>query len=273
MKKIDYKNLFNVKNKNVIVVGGLGLIGKEVVDAFSSFGSNVFILDYNLSLYKKNQKKLKKKRNIQFEFFDLKDETHIKNNFPIILKKIKKLDIFINLSYAHTGDWSKNNFKQASYDNLKKNTEYQLVTTAWLSKCVANFMLKTKVQGSIINFGSIYGVVGQNLNIYKKTNMRENITYSMVKGGIINLTKQMASYYGRYNIRINCISPGGLLGQVAGFSNSQNKNFLKHYSNQVPMKRLGSPKEICGATLFLGSQSSSYVTGTNLIVDGGWTSI
>ena len=69
-------------------------------------------------------------------------------------------------------------------------------------------MLKTKVQGSIINFGSIYGVVGQNLNIYKKTNMRENITYSMVKGGIINLTKQMASYYGRYNIRINCISPG-----------------------------------------------------------------
>ena len=69
-------------------------------------------------------------------------------------------------------------------------------------------MLKTKVQGSIINFGSIYGVVGQNLNIYKKTNMRENITYSMVKGGIINLTKQMASYYGRYNIRINCISQG-----------------------------------------------------------------
>ena len=62
MKKIDYKNLFNVKNKNVIVVGGLGLIGKEVVDAFSSFGSNVFILDYNLSLYKKNQKKLKKKK-------------------------------------------------------------------------------------------------------------------------------------------------------------------------------------------------------------------
>ena len=62
-------------------------------------------------------------------------------------------------------------------------------------------MLKTKVQGSIINFGSIYGVVGQNLNIYKKTNMRENITYSMVKGGIINLTKQMASYYGRYNMR------------------------------------------------------------------------
>ena len=81
MKKIDYKNLFNVKNKNVIVVGGLGLIGKEVVDAFSSFGSNVFILDYNLSLYKKNQKKLKKKRNIQFEFFDLKDETHIKKIF------------------------------------------------------------------------------------------------------------------------------------------------------------------------------------------------
>ena len=68
MKKIDYKNLFNVKNKNVIVVGGLSLIGKEVVDAFSSFGSNVFILDYNLSLYKKNQKKLKKKEIFNLNF-------------------------------------------------------------------------------------------------------------------------------------------------------------------------------------------------------------
>ncbi len=134
-------------------------------------------------------------------------------------------------------------------------------------------MINKKSSGSIINFGSIYGVVGQNLNVYKNTNMKESITYSMVKGGIINLTKQMASYYGRYNIRVNCVSPGGLVGPSAGYSKKQNKNFLKKYSDNVPMKRLGNPNEICGAVLFLGSESASYVTGVNLIVDGGWVAI
>ena len=272
MKKTEYKKLFDVKNKTVIIVGGFGLIGREIVEAFYLNGAKVHILDHNKSHYNKNKKKLKNKR-INFEFFDLKNETHVKNNFQNILKKIKKLDIFINLSYAHTDDWSKNNFKEVSYDNLKKNTEYQLVTAGWLSKCVANFMIKKKTTGSIINFGSIYGMVGQNLNVYKKTDMRENVTYSMVKGGIINLTKQMASYYGKYNIRVNCISPGGLKGPVMGLSKKQNQNFLKQYSTQVPMKRLGNPKEIIGASLFLGSSASSYVTGINLVIDGGWLSI
>ena len=119
MKKIDYKNLFNVKNKNVIVVGGLGLISKRLLMHFLHL-VQMYLFWITTLVFIKKSEKIKKKRNIQFEFFDLKDETHIKKNFPIILKKIKKLDIFINLSYAHTGDWSKNNFKQASYDNLKE---------------------------------------------------------------------------------------------------------------------------------------------------------
>ncbi len=270
MKKINYKNLFNVKSKTVLIIGGFGLIGREIVKAFSSLGSKVYILDCNIEYYKKNKRNFK---NINFEFFDLKNETHVKKKFSKILKNINKVDIFINLAYAHTEDWSRNNFKDLSYDSLKKNTEYQLITTAWISRCVANFMVKNKNQGSIINFGSIYGLVGQNLNMYKKTDMTENITYSIVKGGIINLTKQMASFYGKYNVRVNCISPGGLLGPVDGFSKKQNKNFLKQYSNNVPMKRLGNPNEICGAVLFLGSNSSSYMTGANLIIDGGWLAI
>ncbi len=270
MKKINYKNLFDVRNKNVVIIGGFGLIGTEIVKAFSTLGSKVYVLDNNVKYYQKHKRRL---RNINFEFFDLKNEVHVKKNFNNILKNIKKIDIFINLAYAHTSDWSKNNFKELSYDSLKKNTEYQLITTAWVSRCVANFMVKKRIPGSIINFGSIYGLVGQNLNIYKKTNMRESITYSIVKGGIINLTKQMASYYGKHNVRVNCISPGGLLGPFNGFSKKQNKNFLKQYSNNVPMKRLGNPNEICGSVIFLGSESSSYITGENLIIDGGWLAI
>ena len=97
--------------------------------------------------------------------------------------------------------------------------------------------------------------------------MRENFTYSLIKGAIINLTKQMASYYGKHNIRVNCISPGGVSDI------GQSRKFIKNYSNKVPMKRLAKPEEVASGVIFLASDSSSYVTGINLLIDGGWTSI
>jgi len=266
---MNYKKLFDVSNKNVIILGGTGLLGKEIVKSFASLGANITILDNK----KYTDKIFKFKSKINYEYFNIKDDLHLNTKFEKIIKKLKKVDVFINSSYAHTDDWSKNTFKDATYKNIKDNIEYQLVTTAWFSKCVANQMIKNKTAGSIINLGSIYGVVGQNLNNYKKTKMNESVVYSMAKGGIINLTRQMASYYGRYNVRVNCISPGGVRGPVVGLSKKQDKNFLKQYSNNVPMKRIANSSEICGATIFLASKASSYITGINLLVDGGYTAI
>ena len=134
-------------------------------------------------------------------------------------------------------------------------------------------MKKAKIAGSLIQFGSVYGVVGQNLSIYKGTKLTENLTYSAIKGGIINNTKLMASYYGKYNIRINAICPGGLEGNIAGKSERQPGKFKKQYTLQVPLKRMGKPEEIAPSVLFLASDASSYVTGTTFMVDGGWTAI
>ena len=144
---------------------------------------------------------------------------------------------------------------------------------AWLSKIVADEMLKNKIKGSIINLNSIYGLVGQDLNIYQKTSMKENMPYSMIKGGLVNLTRQMASYYGRYGIRVNNICSGGLKGHVAGKSKFQNKQFVKNYENKVPLKRLGEPEEVANVITFMASDASSYITGSNILVDGGWTII
>lgn len=146
-------------------------------------------------------------------------------------------------------------------------------TFAWLAKMTADSFVKNKTAGSIIQLGSIYGVVGQNLNIYKNTNMKENLTYSLIKGGIINYTRQMASYYGKHNIRINTICPGGIVGSVANLADKQSKKFVKNYSYQVPLKRLGNPEEIASTILFLASSASSYITGSTLMVDGGWTAV
>ena len=95
--------------------------------------------------------------------------------------------------------------------------------------------------------------------------MKENMPYSIIKGGITNLTRQMASYYGRHGIRINTIAPGG------GADLTQNQTFVKRYSKKVPLGRLGEASEIASAALFLASAASSYITGTTLVVDGGWS--
>ena len=97
--------------------------------------------------------------------------------------------------------------------------------------------------------------------------MQENMTYSIIKGGIVNLTKQMASYYGKTGIRVNALCPGGVIDE------GQNKKFVENYTKKVPLKRLAQPEEIANAALFLASDASSYITGISLLVDGGWTSI
>ncbi len=130
-------------------------------------------------------------------------------------------------------------------------------------------MKRKRKKGSIILLGSIYGVVGQDTQIYINTGMSENIAYSVIKGGITNFTKQMASYYGKFNIRINCICPGGVQDKI----NTKNKNFIKNYRKRVPLKRLAKSEEIANVILFFSSDASSYVTGNIMMVDGGWTSI
>jgi NAD(P)-dependent dehydrogenase (short-subunit alcohol dehydrogenase family) len=134
-------------------------------------------------------------------------------------------------------------------------------------------MIKNENGGSIIQLGSIYGILGQDLTVYESTEMHENMTYAAIKGGITNLTRLMASYYGQFNIRVNTLVPGGLSGHVAGKNDIQNPVFVKQYSQKTPLKRLGRAEEIASAALFLAADAASYVTGTTLMVDGGWTAV
>ena len=134
-------------------------------------------------------------------------------------------------------------------------------------------MIRAKKSGSIIQLSSIYGIVGQDLSIYKGTKMKESMSYSIIKGGINNLTRQMASFYGQFSIRVNTISPGGVEGKIAGHKNKQSSKFIKIYSRKTALKRMAHPDDIAPAVVFLVSDAGSYITGFNLIIDGGWTII
>jgi NAD(P)-dependent dehydrogenase (short-subunit alcohol dehydrogenase family) len=127
--------------------------------------------------------------------------------------------------------------------------------------------MKNNLSGSIVNVASIYGVVGNDFTIYENTDgMTSPAAYSAIKGGIINFTKYLASYFGSYGIRVNAVSPGGIF-------NHQNKTFVKQFEYKVPLKRMARPEEIAPSITFLLTDESTYITGHNLIVDGGWTSI
>ena len=126
-------------------------------------------------------------------------------------------------------------------------------------------MIKQK-NGSIINISSIYGSLAPDFTIYKGTNMTMPAAYSAIKGGINNFTKYLASYYGSKGIRVNSISPGGIL-------DNQDKTFVRHYEEKVPLQRMGKPEDIAPSVSFLLSDDASYITGHNLLIDGGWSII
>jgi len=263
-KKIN-NSLFDFTNSNVYIIGGSGLIGAKIVNDFLSLGANVISLD----IVKPTFKNYKNKKNFIFKFFNCDLSSDNNFNFNELYNQNGNPNVLINCAYPRDNNWSNNNFSKIDFTSLKKNIDLHLISYSWIAKETANYMSKNKIHGSILLFSSIYGSYGQDLNLYNKTNMRENMSYSIIKGGIINLVRQMSSYYGQYNIRINSISPGGLYGHTAGKSKSQNQIFLKQYADKTPLGRLGKASEISKSAVFLSSPSASYITGANLIIDGG----
>ncbi len=264
---IDYTNKFKVTNKVACIVGGLGLIGKEIVKALSSAGAQTIILDITKEKGIDFENYIKEQGyKASYEKFDCSDLENMDTNFSALLDKYGPFEIFVNCYYPRTEDWAQNSFSNISLKSYRKNVDIHMNSYAWLAKLAADSMKLKGKGGSIIQLGSIYGVVGQDLTIYENTDMTENMTYAAIKGGIANLSRLMASYYGEFNIRVNTLCPGGIF-------DNQNPTFVRNYSHKTPLKRMGKPEEIASVVLFLASEAASYITGSTIMVDGGWTAI
>ena len=253
--------MFDFSKKKAFVLGGSGLIGRAVINKLEKCGCKIINLDL---------KKIKNSEHIFFKF-DCTTSNVIKN-YSKVIKKFGVPDIFINCSYPKTKDWNKNNFKEIKLKSLKDNLEKQLSLSTFLIREVAEINKKRKKKCSIVLLGSIYGIVGQDINIYKGTKITENVSYSIIKGAIVNLTKQMCSYYSKFGIRVNNVCPGGVYDEANKKYKSYN-SFLKNYSKRCPIGRMAQPKEVADPIVFLASDNASYISGISLLVDGGWTSI
>ena len=244
----------NLEKKVILVTGGSGLIGEEIIKSIIKNNGIAINLDIKC-------KDDIKKGSI---FFDVTNENSVKDGIQKILSFHGKIDGLVNNAYPMTEDWG-NKLEDVSNESFIKNVEMQLSHVFSVSKPVFQIMKEQK-SGSVVNIGSIYGMVGNDFTIYQDTNMTSPVAYSAIKGGLISLNRYFASYYGQYNVRSNCVSPGGIY-------NNQNHNFVEKYKNKVPMRRMGEPNDIAPLVSFLLSDDAKYITGQNIAVDGGWTSI
>lgn len=242
-----------LKDKVIIVTGGSGLLGREIVSDLMLKGAMAINADINEDTdLKKNNFKI-----------DITSEKSIVDGLETISKYYGKIDGLVNNAYPRTEDWG-TKFEDISYKSWQKNVDIQMNSTFLFIQKLMPELLKTK--GSIVNMASIYGVVGNDMTIYENTNIGTAAQYSAIKGGVINLTRYLASYYGKQGVRLNCVSPGGIF-------DNQDALFVSNYEKKVPLGRMGIPNDIAPVVSFLLSEEAKYITGQNIIVDGGWTCI
>ena len=243
-------------NKVIIVTGGSGLIGQEIIKDIKRKGGIPINADICINT------DLSENR-IQT---DVTEQNSIIQTINKVIGAYGSIHGLVNNAYPRTSDWG-NKFEDIRLESWRENVDIQLNSIFLFSQQVLKIMSKQKC-GSIVNMGSIYGVVGNDFTLYEQYGGTSPAAYSAIKGGIINFTRYLASYYGVQNIRINCVSPGGILDEK-----SQHPSFIERYTSKVPMKRMGQPDDIAPVVSFLLSEEAKYITGQNIIVDGGWTII
>ena len=241
-------------NKIIIVVGGSGLIGREIVADCRRAGATVINADITVET----------DLDAHTLHIDVSSEDSVDTAINEVVSHFGRIDGLVNSAYPHTADWGAF-FEDIPYESWKRNLDLQLSSVFLICQRVLKVM-EAQRNGSIVNIASIYGIVGNDFTVYEGTKMTSPAGYSAIKGGVINFTRYLASYYGSKGVRINCVAPGGIF-------DNQNPVFVANYSHKCPMGRMGLPADIAPAVTFMLSDGAGYITGQCLAVDGGWTAI
>lgn len=266
-------NLFSLKNKTAIVTGALGLLGKKHCEALAQAGANVVVADLDESGAETFAECLGEQHGGLK--VDVTSEQSLKIARDKIITRYGSIDILVN--NAAINDMFENPgmakellaFENYPLDAFKKSLDVN-ITGVFLASQIFGSVMAEQGSGSIINIASTYGVVGPDQTIYRdecgEQTFYKSPVYPVTKGAVVNFTRFLAAYWGNKGVRVNTLSPGGV-------ENSQNEFFIQNYSAKTLLGRMAKPTDYQGALVFLASEASAYMTGANLIVDGGWTAI
>jgi len=271
--KKSVKNVFSVKGKVIAIIGATGILGTQYAKYLSSMGASVVIGDIDVGRCKDLSENINGSGYESYPMtIDNTDEECIVNFFSEIKKRYSRLDVLINNAQVKPEGFF------ASFENYSKETLNEVlngnlvgVTLACREACK---IFLEQGSGVIVNVASVYGIIAADQRIYEKVEniyspgekFSSPVSYAISKAGVVQLTKYLASYYREQNIRVNCLTPGGVF-------DDHNEIFKEKYSYRTTLGRMADKNEYNGAILFLCSDASSYMSGANLIVDGGWSVI
>ncbi len=273
MKQNKISSLFDLTDKNIVITGSAGLLGSQYAYTLSEAGANVILIDVNERENTKLEKFLKQKFHTEAKSYtgDISKKSELVEMKRKILDDFKTVYGLVN-NAAYTAKGSRKEsvkyaspFEEFPFELWTKSIDINLTGVFLCCQEFGKIMLKQK-KGVIVNISSIYGLVGADQRIYGESKLNTHISYASTKGAIVNLTRYLAAYWHGKNIRVNTLTPGGVIDE-----SYQSKEFIKKYSEKTILGRMARSDEYNGALLFLMSDASSYMTGANLVIDGGWT--
>lgn len=255
------RDLFSLDGKTVVVAGGAGLLGTAVCEACSDYGAHVVIADTATHRGKELADRLGD--DVWFREADLTILSDVEALFEDVLESYSTLDVVVNCAYPQNENYGAN-YEDVQFKDWQENLSLNFDSAFAIAQRASLIMRNQPEGGNIIQFASIYGVQAPDFDVYRGTDMTSPVEYAAIKGGIVNFTRYLASYLGGDDVRVNTISPGGVF-------DDQHPQFVEQYESNTPLGRMAKPEDIKGAVLFLASEAGAYVTGHNLVVDGGWT--
>lgn len=268
------QELFSLKNQVAVITGGLGLLGQNLSIGLAEQGAKVIVLDRLAKANKPLAKfsRLLKSKKINNMVVDICNRAQLQQALLAIKKTWGWPTILVNnaaIDSPPSAPLSENGpFETYPERSLDQMLEVNVKGSVLCCQVFGGAMAKNR-GGSIINIASIYGMVSPNQDIYQYKRLKgqdwyKPVGYAVTKSALYNLTRYLATYWAKKGVRVNTLTPAGIF-------NHQDAEFLKEYCQRMPMGRMAQPHELNGAVIFLASKASSYMTGSNLVVDGGWT--
>ncbi len=256
---------FRLDGKVALITAGAGpLFGSSITEALAEAGATVITASRSLGRNRDFAESMRAKGHDAHGMqLDIAEPDSVESLAAEIHARFGPLDILVNSALSRPEGMT--SIDKVTLESLKVNAMSDLVGLVWTCKAFGEPMTE-RGRGSIINIASIYGSVGNDPTLYEGLKTQPAIVYPYLKGGVQNFTRTLAAWYGKRGVRVNTLSPGG-------YTENPEPPFEKRYSTRVPLGRMMNHGDIQGAAVFLASDASAYVTGTNLAVDGGWTAI